>query len=155
MKARQITLCATAAAMVGCASIVHGTRQDIGFSSSPTDAAVKVDGVFVGNTPVNAKLTRKDDHVVSISMAGYQTYDTTFSRGVSGWLWGSLAFGGLVGLTVDAIDGGLYELTPGQVDAETRASDASVTQVHNTMYVNVALKPDPSWQRVGALAAAD
>ncbi len=136
-----------------CASIIHGTHQDVGISSSPTNAAVKVDGNIVGNTPVNAKLTRKDRHIISIEMPGYQPYETTFTRGVSGWVWGNIAFGGLIGLAVDAIDGGMYQLTPEQIHAEMRSQNASVMRLGDGLLFAVVLKPDPAWQKVGQLAA--
>ncbi len=43
-------------ALSGCATIIHGTHQDVAFSSSPTGAEVWVDGVKVGETPVISKL---------------------------------------------------------------------------------------------------
>lgn len=137
----------------GCASIIHGTHQDVGISSSPTNAAVKVDGIIVGNTPVNAKLTRKDSHIISIEMPGYQPYETTFTRGVSGWVWGNIVFGGLIGLAVDAIDGGMYKLTPEQMHAEMRSQNALVTREGDGLLFAVVLKPDPAWQKVGQLTA--
>jgi hypothetical protein len=153
MRLQFLGILAGTLASTGCASIIHGTRQDVGISSSPTNAAVKVDGLIVGNTPVNAKLTRKDNHIVSIELAGYQPYETTFTRGVSGWVWGNIAFGGLIGLAIDAIDGGMYKLTPEQLHADIRAQSVSVTQGGNTLFVAVVLKPDPSWQKVGQLVS--
>ena len=46
----------------GCASIMHGTTQDIGISSTPTGAQVAVDNKPLGNTPVVGKLSRKENH---------------------------------------------------------------------------------------------
>ncbi|HYB63654.1 MAG TPA: PEGA domain-containing protein, partial [Steroidobacteraceae bacterium] len=121
-------LCAVAAiSLMGCCSIIHGTRQDVGINSSPTGALVKVDNAPSGNTPLVAKLTRKDNHVVHIELSGYQPFDLTLTRSVSGWVWGNIVFGGLIGLAVDAIDGAFYNLTPDQVTATLAANHASVT----------------------------
>lgn len=65
-----------------------------------------------------AKLSRSDNHIVRIQMDGYQPFDATITRSVSGWVWGNLVFGGLIGLAVDATSGGLYKLTPEQVSAQ-------------------------------------
>jgi hypothetical protein len=137
----------------GCASIIHGNHQDVGISSSPTNAVVKIDSVIVGNTPVSAKLTRKDNHIVSIELPGYQPYQGTLTRGVSGWVWGNIVIGGLIGLAVDAISGGMYQLTPDQMHAQMRSQNASVSRFDDTLFVTVVLKPDPAWQKIGQLTA--
>lgn len=138
-------------ALGGCCSIIHGTKQDVGISSSPTGAAVKIDNVPNGNTPVVAKLTRKDTHVVHIEMPGYQPFDATITRNVSGWVWGNIVFGGLIGLAVDAIDGGMYNLTPEQVTATLSANHAAAARTADGVYLFAVLRPDPSWQKVGQL----
>ncbi len=153
MKLRMVVFVIGCIAAGGCASIIHGTHQDVGISSSPTNASVKIDGVAAGNTPISVKLKRKENHVVSIELPGYQPYETTFTRGVSGWVWGNIAIGGLIGLAIDAIDGGMYKLTPEQIHAEIRAQNASVTQMGGALVVAVVLRPDPSWQKVGQLTA--
>ena len=138
-------------ALTGCCSIIHGTRQDVGVTSAPPGATVKIDNIQSGNTPVIAKLTRKDNHVVRIELAGYQPFDATLTRSVSGWVWGNIVFGGLIGLAVDAIDGGMYKLTPEQVSATLVASHASVGESKDGLYMFVVLKPQPEWTKVGQL----
>ena len=112
----------------GCASIMHGTHQDVGISSSPTAAVVTIDGVASGQTPLVAHLARGRNHILSIRADGYAPYETTLTRDVSGWVWGNLVFGGLIGLAVDGMDGGMYQLTPEQVHVDLRqnAADAPV-----------------------------
>lgn len=101
-----------------------------------------------------AKLSRKDNHFVRIEMAGYQPYEATLTRGVSGWVWGNIVFGGLIGLAVDAIDGGMYNLTPEQVSASLSANHAEIGKTGDGLYVFVVLKPAPGWVKVGQLQAA-
>ena len=138
-------------ALGGCCSIIHGTKQDVGISSAPTGATVRIDNVPSGNTPLVAKLTRKDTHIVHVELPGYQPFDATVTRGVSGWVWGNIVFGGLIGLAVDAIDGGMYNLTPEQVSATLSANHASGTRTPDGVYLFAVLQPDPSWQKVGQL----
>ena len=99
-----------------CATIIHGMRQEVGISSSPTGAEVWVDNVKMGETPVVAKLRRKDTHTVKLLMPGYQAYETTITRSVSGWVWGNIAIGGLLGL-------GIRRNLRGHVQAQSRASE--------------------------------
>jgi PEGA domain-containing protein len=150
--ARTCAASAAVAALCSCASIMHGTHQDIGISSNPTGAQVLVDGQTKGTTPVIANLTRKDNHIVRIDLAGYKPFETTLTRSVSGWVWGNIVFGGLIGLAVDAIDGGLYNLTPEQISSTLLSNTAAVVPRSDGIYLVVVLEPQPGWQRVGQLS---
>src|SRR5689334_6040905 len=114
---KRLALAVGALALSACASIIHGTSQDVGISSSPTGAQVTVDNRAGAVTPYVAKLSRKDNHIVKLSMDGYAPAELTLTKSVSGWVWGNVVFGGLIGLGVDAISGGLYNLTPPQLQA--------------------------------------
>ena len=127
---------------------MHGSHQDVGIGSSPTGASVMIDNVQNGMTPVIAKLTRKDNHVITITMPGYAPFSATVTRSVSGWVWGNLVFGGLIGLAVDGISGGIYKLTPEQLTgtlAQARASN------DGSVYIMVVLKPEAGWTKVAQL----
>ena len=135
----------------GCGSIIHGTRQDVGVSSSPSGANVTVDSSVQGTTPLVAKLTRKDNHIVRIELAGYQPFETTLTKSVSGWVWGNVVFGGLIGLAVDAVSGGMYQLTPEQVFGTLLTKSANLIRTSDGIYVALVLSPEPGWQKVGQL----
>lgn len=135
----------------GCASIMHGTTQKIGVSSSPTGASVIVDNKPLGMTPVFADLKRGEEHIISIEAPGYQKAQLTVTKSVSGWVWGNIVLGGLIGLAVDAITGGLYNLSPEQITAELKKSDVSASVNDGDVVVLAVLKPDPTWQKVGQL----
>ena len=150
---RSVLFTALVVSLTGCCSIIHGTRQDVGISSAPTGAMVKIDNVSSGNTPVVAKLTRKDNHFVRVELSGYQPFDMTLTRSVSGWVWGNIVFGGLIGLAVDAIDGAFYNLSPEQVSATLAANHASVSKTGDGIYLFAVLKPEPGWVKVGQLQA--
>jgi uncharacterized protein YceK len=137
--------------IVGCASIMHGTRQNIGISSSPTGASVTIDNVPHGITPVIADLKRKDNHIVKIEMKGYKPFEATLTRKVSGWVVGNILFGGLIGLAVDAITGGLYNLTPDQISATLLKEGVGFLYKEDSIYIMVVFKPDPGWRKIGAL----
>ena len=145
------TLVGCALALGACASVMHGTHQDVGIASAPTGAKVSVDGQDKGNTPLVAHLARKQNHLVRLELAGYQPYETTLTRSVSGWVWGNIVIGGLIGLAVDAIDGGLYKLTPEQVSGTLQSSAAALAPNADGLYIAVVLRPQPDWQRIGQL----
>jgi hypothetical protein len=151
---KRIALAGAAAAVLltaGCATIMHGTSQDIGFSSTPTNASIIVDNKPLGNTPTIAKLSRKDNHIVRMELDGYQPFEATLTRGVSGWVWGNIIFGGLIGLAVDGITGGLYKLTPEQIAGQMAEQRAGATVTQDGIYVLVVLQSEPGWQQIGQL----
>lgn len=137
--------------LAGCASIMHGTTQQIAVSSSPTGAKVAVNGMDRGVTPVIADLKRKDNHVIRVTLEGYQPFEMALTRSVSGWVWGNIVFGGIIGLAVDAISGGLYKLSPEQVTAQLQRADVQVTTGGEVLLVTVVMRPMPGMERIGTL----
>ncbi len=142
---------ALALLVASCATIMHGTTQQVSISSTPSSAKVLVDRVPTGDTPVICKLSRNSSHVVRLELDGYVPYEMTISKKVSGWVWGNLVFGGLIGLAVDAVSGGLYQLSPEQVQAEMKKQGVAGRPGGDELFVAVVLEPDPTWKPVGAL----
>lgn len=140
--------------LTSCCTIMHGTTQSIGIASNPSDASVWIDKTFVGNTPLIVDMSRKDNHYVRIELEGYQPYEATFSRQMSSWVFGNIVFGGIIGLAVDAITGGIYMLTPEQVQAEMRTNHFAYSKNSEDSYFAVVLEPNPSWKKIGNLIAA-
>src|SRR5438876_2023737 len=95
--AKVVSLAVFAPAVVaGCATIMHGTSQQVGINSQPVGATVVVDSQTVGVTPVVAKLSRKRTHRVTVTIAGYEPFSMVTTRKTSGWVWGNIVFGGLI-----------------------------------------------------------
>jgi hypothetical protein len=137
--------------LIACATIIHGSSQKVGISSQPTGATITVDGQITGKTPVAAKLSRKDMHKVAITMEGYQPFEIITTRKTSGWVWGNIVFGGLIGLAVDAITGALYDVRPEQIAAQLSKAGASVQVDGDHLYVILVRNPDPSWRQIAQL----
>lgn len=140
--------------LVSCGTIIHGTSQDVGISSSPTGAKVTIDNKEYGKTPTTATLKRKDHHVVKIELEGYQVYETNLTRKVSGWIAGNILFGGIIGLAVDAISGGMYKLTPDQIESTLNKEEMSINGKRDHLFIMFVLQPDPGWKKVGQLKKA-
>ncbi|HWL41052.1 MAG TPA: PEGA domain-containing protein [Gemmatimonadaceae bacterium] len=148
---KQIAALIAIVTLSACASIMHGKSQDVGISSSPTGATVTIDNQSGGQTPFIANLSRKDNHIVKLELAGFAPAEMTLTRKTSGWVWGNILFGGLIGLAVDAITGGLYNLTPEQLTSTLAAQQASIAPTKDGIYVILAREVDPSWIKVGQL----
>jgi len=140
---------------VGCATIMNGTTQDVGITTTPSGAEVAIDNVSYGMTPLIAKLSRKDNHWIRIEMHGYHRFDATLTKSTSGWVWGNIIFGGLIGLAIDAISGGLYKLSPDQVNAVLMKDDLNTDLKEDIIYIVVTLTPQSDWEKIGELARVD
>ncbi|HYB65615.1 MAG TPA: PEGA domain-containing protein [Steroidobacteraceae bacterium] len=146
-----VTTAIGALGLGACATIIHSPRQQVAISSTPAGATISIDNREVGKTPLVTKLARKDEHVLRIELAGYQPFQATLSRRVSGWVWGNIVFGGLVGLAVDAVSGGMYELRPDQVSAALASGQARIERQGDGLYVLTVLEPQPDWMKVAQL----
>lgn len=136
---------------ISCATIMHGTNQKIGVSSQPVGAKVFIDNKEMGKAPLFANLARKDEHIVRLELEGYEKASFTITSSTSGWVWGNIIFGGLIGLAVDAVTGGLYDLEPEQIYGELAKKGASLELQKNGLYILVVMEPDPSWKKLGNL----
>jgi len=134
----------------GCSTIMDGTKQEVGFSSSPSNAVVTIDGKMIGRAPLTENLKRKNTHKVVMTLDGYHPYELTLTKKSNGWVWGNIVFGGLIGLVVDASTGSLYKLSPEQVNADLKSNGtASISEGESSLFVAVTLKPDEAWQKIG------
>lgn len=100
----------------GCASIIHGTTQDIPCTSTPPGATVKSTDGFKCVTPCNVTLKRKQDHTLTFEKDGYESYSATLRSVLSGAVAGNIIAGGLIGWGVDAATGAQNRLVPETVD---------------------------------------
>ncbi len=121
---------ATAVASSGCATIIHGGGdQNVTFTSSPVGATVTVDNRVIGTTPTQAELKRKIDHYVTLDLPGYAPQSETLQSKLSGWAFGNILLGGIIGVIVDASTGGMYRLTPEVVHGNFGPAGAAKTPV--------------------------
>lgn len=135
----------------GCGSIINGSTQQIAIQSNPSGASIAVDGVRNAETPAMLSLSRKTGHALEIELDGYEDFQMHIERSTSGWVWGNIIFGGLIGLAVDASTGGMYKLTPEQITAELEESGADVKVLDDSIYLFVTLTPDRDWELVAWL----
>ncbi|MFN2240175.1 MAG: hypothetical protein ABR524_12370 [Thermoanaerobaculia bacterium] len=118
----------------GCSSMVNGTRQSIPVNTTPAGANVLVDcgAVPVTLTPVvtpaTVELKRKTQPcLITLQKEGYEDTSIIFARKVSGWVWGNLFFGGLVGWAIDGMSGGMFYKVPETVQVELREEQAKTS----------------------------
>jgi hypothetical protein len=127
-----------AAAVSGCASIVHSGPRNIPIASTPAGAKVSIYDrsnslVMTNTTPFVAPLNTKFGYFKSqtyrlvFEMAGYDRAEINLDSSVSGWYFGNLLFGGVIGmLIVDPLTGAMYNLTPEKIEQPMSASQAQL-----------------------------
>jgi len=140
----------------GCATVIHGSKQQIAITSNPSSGTVTVDDQVVGKTPFTTRLSRKKPHFIKIELDGYFPYQAVFTRKTSGWIAGNILIGGLIGLGVDAITGGMYKLSPEAVQAELRNEQRTGIKLSNDqIFLTIALEPKPGWEKIGQLVVVN
>jgi len=116
----------------GCATIIHGTTQNIPVSSVPTGAKVTVDQSTAYTTPTVLELARGENHNLQVSLEGYHTEAMTLQSVTSGAVMGNLIAGGLIGWGVDAASGAQYRLVPESLHITLRPIKAPFLPVKST-----------------------
>lgn len=111
----------------GCATIIHGTTQDVGIITDPSGAELVLDGQERYKSPAKITMKRKEDHTVEVSKAGYQKETINIKSVLSGAVAANIIAGGLIGWGVDAVSGGQYRLVPETVDLRLRPVAMPVT----------------------------
>lgn len=98
----------------GCATIVDGKSQLVTFQSTPAGATVIIDGRELGVTPLSVSLEKKTGQVLVVRKEGFKDFSTPMATGVSGWFFGNILIGGLLGSTTDAASGAMHQYAPNQ-----------------------------------------
>lgn len=102
---------------VRCASIAHGTHQTIPISSNPPGATVAVScgkaKPVLNKTPTTFDAPRHANPCsIIVSKEGYEDSSFAFTRRMSGWFWGNILIGGILGMIIDGADGAIYNVVP-------------------------------------------
>lgn len=123
-----LPLCGAAFLLGGCASIVHGGNRLLTISSDPTGAKASIrkaggELVSVTSTPCTVSLDPKrgyfkgQSYTLTLELPGYQTTRVDLRAELSGWYWGNIIFGGLIGmLAVDPATGSMWNIAPNKID---------------------------------------
>lgn len=120
-------LALTSLSLSSCCAIVNGRTQDVQFNASPAGAKLMIDGQDRGTVPQTVSLKRSEKHTIRIEAPGYAPYEATLDGSMSGWVFGNIALGGLIGLAIDFGTGAVYAFD--DVNA-TLAPQVRISAVH-------------------------
>jgi hypothetical protein len=115
----------------GCASIVNGGDREISIATQPPGATASVrksggnilDIVAVERTPCTISLDPKksyfsgQSYTLRLELPGYKVTEVELTPQMSGWYWGNLLMGGLIGmLAVDPATGAMWNIAPDKIE---------------------------------------
>lgn len=129
-------------ALSGCASIVNSGMREVSVASEPPGAKVSIYNrsnslVSTHTTPFITQLEPKhgyfkgESYRLVFEKDGFNASEAHLKSTVSGWYFGNLVFGGLIGmLAVDPATGSMFNIAPKKLEhkltpAETTAADAA------------------------------
>ena len=111
---RVVASVAAALSVAGCGVIFGGTTETIRVVSTPAAARLTTQpatGTFT--TPASLSLQRKNSYVLTAAMDGYQPAELQIRQEMrTGPLILDILFTGLIGVVVDAVTGGWWNLEP-------------------------------------------
>jgi hypothetical protein len=128
----------TLSTLSGCATIVHSGPRPIAVASAPAGAKVSIYDrsntlVQTNTTPFVAQLPTKygyfkgQNYRLVFEMPAHATAEVELKSSLSGWYFGNVIFGGVIGmLIVDPLTGAMFNLSPEKIDQSLTASQAQV-----------------------------
>ena len=87
-----------------CASIMTGSTDTVSVVSVPSGAYFSTNTGVRGYTPMNVSVPASQDLVVDLRLKGYESQSVVVESRMSGWIFGNLIFGGLIGIAIDAVN---------------------------------------------------
>ena len=131
----------------GCASIVHSGNRSININTEPVGAKAtmsKPDGtvVSVQTTPCTFSLDPRrgyfkgQSYTLKLEHTGYKPTEVELHPELSGWYFGNIIFGGLIGLViVDPLTGSMWNIAPNKIDQPLSSSQAALIREHKGFVV--------------------
>lgn len=128
----------------GCASILGESKYPVTVTSAPAGASFEVTNksgqvIHSGNTPSTVTLKSGrgyfsgQTYTLRFKKPGYADKTITVDSSLSGWYWGNILFGGLIGmLIVDPATGAMFKL-PENASADMGTPVASASQADLTI----------------------
>jgi hypothetical protein len=103
-----------------CASLISGTRKSIRVTSDPPGALVRIDGTTRAVTPAVIHPSVREDHFVTIELAGFPPQRFELKRRHSGWLAANVTNGVVPGVLLDVATGAAWSFDVAHLHASFR-----------------------------------
>lgn len=98
----------------GCASITHGRASWLRVETNPSNIEVKLYGINNGEsikqtTPFRVELDKGSDYKLVIETPNYKSEEVVIRRKITGWFWGNILVGWIVGFAIDALSHNMWD----------------------------------------------
>ena len=122
----KVAICVFLALVVfttGCASIFNAHPSLLTIMTNPSNAKITITGLqnmekLTKYSPCSVYLNKGSDYIVRIEIAGYQSEEIPIRRGISGWFWGNILLGGIIGMAIDYGTSNMYAHTPTIINSD-------------------------------------
>jgi hypothetical protein len=111
-----LTVAIFAAWLAGCATMIHGTTQQVRIETTPAGAKASLGSQTI-TTPGELTVPREYPFIVNFEKPGCLPSYAHVEPEVSNLVWGNIFLGGFVGAAVDFASGAAYDLKPATVSA--------------------------------------
>lgn len=91
-----------------CATVITGKHDLLDVNSSPPGASFTTNTGVKGTTPAKVEVPDDVDVEFRFELPGYADGTCTSAKYMSGWVWGNILLGGILGLIIDFASGGIY-----------------------------------------------
>lgn len=144
---RSILVLALAALTGGCATVIRGTTNTVGFDSQPSQAEVRTSNGLGCVTPCTLVVKRNEEFVATFTKPGYHPQQVEVktqlaAEGAAG-VAGNILVGGVIGLGVDAVTGAGGEHVPNPVSVVLEPLRTEPPPAKRPRPAPVATKPSP------------
>jgi hypothetical protein len=109
----------------GCATVMHGTHQDLTFKSEPDGAKVALSTGQTCTAPCTFSVKRGDDLRVDFERAGYKAEYVYVQSRLGAATFGNVIAGGIIGGVVDGSNGASNHLYPSPVSVRLAQAGSS------------------------------
>ena len=111
--------------VAGCGVLFGGTTKSISITSAPSAATINTQPpTNVFTTPTSMELERKNSYTITASREGYRDATAQIRKSMRmGPLILDILFTGLLGVVVDAVTGGWWDLQPDNVTLVLEQTD--------------------------------
>ena len=154
MKIRTLLFLAVAASatfIASCSTIINGSKQDVYVKATPMDAKIYIDGELSGTGATTVKLKRGKEHVVEVKLEGYRTAKVTTDKSITGWFWGNLICGGVLGGVIDLVTGSAYDVDPDHIAVTLESGTGSIDVPTNKHFGKLEVN-SPEGQRLASVS---
>ena len=129
MKCRTIALFVLLIPISGCGTIFGGTTEIVRVTSAPAQASLTTQPpTGTTTTPASLSLQRKNSYVLTASLDGYRPAELQIRQEMRvGVLVADVLLTGLLGVVVDAVTGGWWNLEPNDATLVLERADGNLT----------------------------